>query len=56
VSLGRPISIEESDPGVTPVQARVAQPAALAAPAPTTPIQGGELQIQTQVRVIWAIQ
>ena len=57
VGLGRPITIEESDPGVTPVPARVgAAPAALAAPAPTTPIQGGELQIQTQVRVVYAIQ
>jgi uncharacterized protein YggE len=57
VALGRPISIEESDPGVTPVRAQVgAAPAALAAPAPTTPIQPGELQIQTQVRVVWAIQ
>jgi uncharacterized protein len=56
VTVGRPISIEESDPGgVTPV--RQAAPAALAAaPAPSTPIQPGELQVQTQVRVIWAIQ
>jgi uncharacterized protein len=55
VSLGRPISIEESDTGgVTPV--RQAQPAgALAAPAPTTPIQPGELQVQTTVHVIYTI-
>ena len=56
VGLGRPISIEESDPGgVTPVRAQ-APAAALAAPAPTTPIQPGELQVQTNVRVVWSIQ
>jgi uncharacterized protein YggE len=56
VTLGRPISIEESDPGgVTPVRA-AAPAAALAVQAPTTPIQGGELQVQTNVRVVWSIQ
>jgi uncharacterized protein YggE len=56
VTLGRPISIEESDPGgVTPVRAQVPS-AALAAPAATTPIQPGELQVQTNVRVLYAIQ
>jgi uncharacterized protein YggE len=55
VSLGRPISIEESDPGgVTPVAQRAAPAAALA--APSTPIQPGELQVQTTVRVVWSIQ
>ncbi len=56
VSLGRAITIEESDVGgVTPV--RQAAPAAAApAAAVTTPIQPGELQVQTTVRVIWAIQ
>jgi uncharacterized protein YggE len=56
VGLGRPLFIEESDTGgVTPVRAEAA-PAALAAPAPSTPIQSGELQVQTTVRVLWAIQ
>lgn len=55
VSLGKPIVIEESDAsGVTPVQA--VAPRAAAAPAPTTPIQPGQLQISTTVRVIYAIQ
>jgi uncharacterized protein len=56
VALGRPIRIEEADTGgVTPV--RQAAPAgALAAPAPQTPIQPGELQVQTNVTVVWAIQ
>src|SRR5438552_10836112 len=54
VSLGRPTTIEESDTGgVTPQQA-VAPRAA--APAATTPIQPGQLQISTSVRVIWSIQ
>jgi uncharacterized protein YggE len=55
VSLGRPLTIEESDVGgVTPVQAA---PRAAAAPAaaPPTPIQPGELQVHTTVRVVWAI-
>jgi uncharacterized protein YggE len=56
VALGRPISIEESDAGVTPVRAQPAAAPATFAQAPTTPIQAGELQVQTQVRVIWAIQ
>jgi uncharacterized protein len=55
VSLGRPLTIEESDTGgVTPVQR--AQPAALAAPGVSTPIQPGELQVSTTVRVVWSIQ
>ena len=56
VSLGRAVSIEESDVGgVTPV--RQAAPAAAApAGAVTTPIQPGELQVQTTVRVVFAIQ
>jgi uncharacterized protein YggE len=55
VSLGKPITIQESDTGgVTPQQALA--PRAAAAPAPTTPIQPGQLQISTAVRVIWAIQ
>jgi uncharacterized protein len=54
VGLGRPISIEESDTGgVTPVQVRTAAPAAA---APTTPIQPGQLQISTTVRVVYAMQ
>jgi len=55
VSLGRPVRIEEADTGgVTPVRA-AAPAAALAAPAPQTPIQPGELQVQTTVHVVWAI-
>ena len=55
VSLGRPLTIEESDVGgVMPVQAA---PRAAAAPAaaPPTPIQPGELQVRTTLRVVWAI-
>jgi uncharacterized protein YggE len=56
VGLGRPISIEESDTGgVTPIQVRTAAPAGVAA-APTTPIQPGQLQVSTTVRVVYAIQ
>ena len=57
VSLGRPITIEESDTGgVTPQRAQ--QPAAQAASpaAVTTPIQPGELQVSTTVHVVWSIQ
>jgi uncharacterized protein YggE len=56
VSLGRPISIEESDAGTTPVAARAPAPAAAFSAAPPTPIQPGELTVQTQVRVVYAIQ
>ncbi|MBV9134507.1 MAG: SIMPL domain-containing protein [Chloroflexi bacterium] len=56
VSLGRAIAIDESDAsGVTPVQVRTAAPAAAQA-APQTPIQPGQLQISTTVRVVYAIQ
>jgi uncharacterized protein YggE len=56
VALGRPLSIEESDVGgVTPVRAMPAAAEGLAAPA-ATPIQPGELQVQTIVRVTWSIQ
>ncbi len=56
VSLGRPVSIDESDTGgVTPVQENAAPRAALAS-APTTPIQPGQLQVSTTVRVTWSIQ
>jgi len=56
ISLGRPTSIEESDVGGAPIaRALPAAADALAAPV-TTPIQPGELQIQTMVRVTWAIQ
>jgi uncharacterized protein YggE len=56
VSLGRPTTIEESDTGgVTPVQS-LAPRAAVAGAAPTTPIQPGQLQVSTTVRVIWSIQ
>lgn len=56
VSLGRPITIEESDAGTTPVAARAPAPAAAFSAAPPTPIQPGELSVQTQVRVVYAIQ
>jgi uncharacterized protein YggE len=58
VSLGRPTAIDESDTGgVTPVRAQVAPLAADArAAAPQTPIQPGELQVQTTVHVVWSIQ
>lgn len=55
VGIGRPLSIEESDAsGVTPLRAAV--PAAVAQAAPQTPVQPGELQVQTTVHVVWAIQ
>ena len=55
VALGRPTLIQESDiSGVTPQQANV--PRAAAAPAATTPIQPGQLQISTTVHVVWSIQ
>lgn len=55
VAVGRPLTIEESDVGgVTPVQA-APRAAAAAATAPPTPIQPGELQVHTTVRVVWAI-
>jgi uncharacterized protein YggE len=57
VSLGRPTLVEESDTGgVTPTRAQAAPaPAALSA-APSPPVQPGELQVRTTVRVVWAIQ
>ncbi len=57
VTLGRPITIEESDAGgVNPVQQQPAAPRASAAPAVTTPIQPGQLQVSTTVRIVYAIQ
>jgi len=57
VGLGRPVSIQESDAGgVTPVRQQVAPAAAAPAAAPATQIQPGELQVQTIVRVVYAIQ
>jgi uncharacterized protein len=57
VSLGRPTSIDESDTGgVTPVQQNLAPRSAVGAAAPSTPIQPGQLQVSTSVRVIWSIQ
>jgi uncharacterized protein YggE len=55
VTLGRPTLIEESDTGgVTPQQQNQA-PRALAA-TPSTPIEPGQLQVATTVRVVWSIQ
>ena len=52
VGLGRPVAIDESDTGgVTPVRAVAPQAA-----APSTPIEPGELEITTTVRVTYAIQ
>jgi uncharacterized protein YggE len=57
VSLGRAVRIEEADTGgVTPVRQNAAPAAALAAQAPQTPIQPGELQVLTNVHVVWSIQ
>ena len=54
VSVGRPILIEEPESGgPRPVQSG---PMVAAAPAAATPIQPGELEVRTTVRVIWAIQ
>ncbi|MBV9577902.1 MAG: SIMPL domain-containing protein [Chloroflexi bacterium] len=56
VSLGKPTLVDESDTGgVTPVQQNVA-PRLAAAPAVTTPIQPGQMQVSTTVRVVWSIQ
>jgi uncharacterized protein len=56
VSVGRPLTIEESDAsGVTPVRAFDAAPAA-AAQAVSTPIQPGQLRVSTNVHVVWSIQ
>ena len=56
VALGKPISVEESDAGGVTPQRGVSFDAAPAAAAPTTPIQPGQLQVSTTVRVTWAIQ
>jgi uncharacterized protein YggE len=54
VTLGRPTAVDESDTGgVTPVRLNVAPQAA---PAAATPIQPGQLQVSTTVRVVWSIQ
>jgi uncharacterized protein len=55
VTLGRVIAVNEADTGgVTPVQ--VAPRAAAPAAAITTPIQPGQLQITTNVTVVYSIQ
>jgi uncharacterized protein YggE len=57
VALGRPTLIEEADTGgVTPVRANLAAAPGAAGPAPTTPIQPGELQVSTTVHVVYSIQ
>lgn len=57
VSVGRPVLIEESDAtGVTPARAAPAPAAATSAAAPPPPIQPGQLQVSTNVRVMWSIQ
>jgi uncharacterized protein YggE len=55
VTLGRVIAVNEADTGgVTPVQ--VAPRAAAPAAAVTTPIQPGQLQVSTNVAVVYSIQ
>ena len=57
VGLGRPTLIEDTQPSaVTPRQAVPAAMAAGAAAVPTTPVQPGELQVQSTVHVVYAIQ
>ncbi len=57
VGLGRPTLIEDTQPNlVTPRQAVPAAMAAGAAAVPTTPVQPGELQVQSTVHVVYAIQ
>lgn len=57
VSLGKVLAIEEADAGgVTPVRQAAPAAALAAAPAPQTPIQPGELQVNTTVHVVWSIQ
>jgi uncharacterized protein YggE len=56
VTLGRPISIDESDSGgVTPVRSADTAPLA-AVQAVSTPIQPGQLRVSTTVRVVWSMQ
>jgi uncharacterized protein YggE len=55
VALGRPVRIEEADTS-TPIVRQAVPAAAMSAPAPNTPIQPGELQVTTNVHVVWAIQ
>jgi uncharacterized protein YggE len=57
VGLGRPVVVEESDVGgVNPVRAQPAAAPAAVGAAPAPPIQPGELQVRTTVRVVWSIQ
>ncbi len=57
VSLGRPMTIEESDTGgVTPVRANDAAAPLASSQAVTTPIQPGQLRVSTNVHVLWSIQ
>ena len=56
VGLGRPVFIEESDVRDVRPGACGARRGAKVSLRPLTPIQPGELQVQTTVRVIWAIQ
>ena len=58
VSLGKAIIIEESDAsGATPVPfARAAAPQAALANSDSVPIQAGQLEVRTNVRVVYAIQ
>jgi uncharacterized protein YggE len=56
VSLGRPIYIEESDTGgVTPVRAELSAAPAADGGRSVTPVQPGEMQVRTTVRVVWGI-
>lgn len=53
-TLGKPTFIEEADIQVTPVPYPAARLAA-DAQAPTTPIMGGQNEVRTSVRVVYAI-
>jgi uncharacterized protein YggE len=53
VTLGRPILIEESDPTGAPPVRQTAAPTTAAPEA--TPIEGGQLEIRTVVKVVWQI-
>jgi uncharacterized protein len=57
VSLGRALYIEESDlGGVDPIRVEDVAFASPGLARVSTPIQPGELQVRTIVRVVWAIQ
>lgn len=56
VNLGPPISIDLSGCGTSSVKPPTFSSGAGAAPAPTTPIQSGNLQVAVQVAVVYSIR